>query len=344
MDEYPLRINSPSPSLSLSFRRGAKTKRWYDVDLIPTKTFAPIEDSGHPVCIALDNTTSEYLVSACQSNVSIFKVDRPPDDGSVPPVLFTEFTSPPNDSVVDVSWFPYDNGLIISSSHTGKVRLWESAFLRTIDTIDLKENVYCHTMSKRLSTRHSSLAVAREHGVSLLDVFTGTAMQTLSTGRIRPRSLLWDEYNEFCLFGGLEDGSILQWDIRRPTAQVVIPPGRGKCAVNQLNLMGADVLVYTTEDGFLNSARSRNGELVWRSELEFECCAGFKAAIIDDTSFPMIVLPFAENVIAFNLDDGTQAWTKPCLGFEADSIVYNPNRSELYVLQGSTSVVHGFCI
>jgi hypothetical protein len=199
-------------------------------------------------------------------------------------------------------------------------------------------------MSHRLSTQHSSLAVAREHGVSLLDVFTGTAMQTLPTERIKPTALLWDDHNEFCLFGGLEDGSILQWDIRRPVAKVVMPPGRGKCAVNQLNLMGADILVYTTEDGFLSSVRFRNGELFWRSELEFECCAGFKAAVVDDTSFPMIILPFAENVVAFNLDDGAQAWTKPCLGFEADSILYNFNRSELYILQGSTSIVHGFCI
>lgn len=233
-------------------------------------------------------------------------------------------------AIAEVSWLPNDNGLIITSHKQGKVHLWESQSLQIVDTINLNCELQGHAMSPSLSIMHSNLAISSVDSIALVDLRTGSALHTLSTTQSKPTTLVWDSMNEFCLYGGLDNGGILKWDIRKPQGKplfVKMPIKDRVSGIVQLDLLGQDFLMSVSRDGFICMIRPGSKEIIWQSELEFTCLDNFKATLVQDTVDSLVLLPFFDTIIAYNLYDGCKEWQKPCLGFRADGLLYNHERS-----------------
>lgn len=291
------------------------------------------------------------MASASISEVCIFQLHQTVEDASsgTYAALTASVEQRHRQELVDLSWLPNDNGILISSHLHGKVHLWETLLLRIVETIELGYEIHCHAMSPSLNITHSNLAIARQNGVTLVDLVTGSAIHTIPSKEAHPRSLLWDSHNEFNLYGGLDDGSIMCWDIRRPSGNPrsvlsLNRPTQG--SIIQLSSIGPELITAVSSEGFLLAVRASASEpdMLWCSELAVYCMEGFRAAIVEDTQAPLMILPSSDCIFAYDLSDGSELWTKPCLGFQTDALIYNSCRSELYSYSYNAEKIQAFSI
>lgn len=233
--------------------------------------------------------------------------------------------------IVDVSWLPEDNGLIISSHQGGLIHLWESGSLSIIDTIRLACKINGHALSSPSGVSPSAMAVAHDKGVVLVDLRAGSAVQTFAMDGQRPISLTWSPQSVFSLYSGCLDGSIQRLDIRKPRGSLmqVLTPSASVTDSGYpffLDWIGPDSMVGVHGSGFAFLLSPSAQEIIWRSDLGFYCLEGFRGALVDETVHQMLVMPGTDCISALNLQDGSEMWRKPCLGFTSDALLYNPVR------------------
>ena len=122
--------------------------------------------------------------------------------------------------ISEVSWWPFDNGLFVTSSFDGKVKVWDSNATDEgeVYAFDLDHRIYSFDISPTGS--HSLVATATEHpSIRLLDMRTTSSSHTLKghkSGSVL--SVKWSPTQPHLLASGGSDGSIRLWDIRRSDA------------------------------------------------------------------------------------------------------------------------------
>lgn len=283
------------------------------------------------------------LVAASRTAVGLFSLQASDDrSAGLQPVLQHEMPVGLQQPLVDFSWLPGDNGLMISSHGNGLVHLWESGSLSIIDTIRLPYQINGHDLSTAAGASQPSLAVAHDTGVVVVDLRAGAAVQTFSfkEGK-RPICVSWDPWNAFDLYSGCLDSSIHKLDIRKPRGcllQVHCPSGPVSNADYPffLDWVGPDAMVAIHGSGFAFRLSPSSQEVVWRSDLGYFCMEGFQGALVDDTVNPMLILPGSDCISALDLHDGSELWQKACLGFTSDAVLYNPDR----LVRFSRPVIH----
>lgn len=119
-----------------------------------------------------------------------------------------------------VKWWPFDNGMFISSSFDRTVKVWDSNATAEgeVYKFDLDHRVYSFDISPTGS--HSLIAPATEHPlVRLLDLRTTSSAHTLTGHKVGSvLSTKWSPTEPHLLATGGSDGSVLMWDIRRSNA------------------------------------------------------------------------------------------------------------------------------
>ena len=248
-------------------------------------------------------------------------------------------------ALVDVSWLPSDNGLLISTYESGQVCLWDTSTLTVADTLHIRHGIYAHAVSLLNSV---NLAVSGERTVTIIDLRSSASIQRLSPNRdslqAKAHSLLWDPHNEPILYGGFGDERVCKWDIRRPDKVQLLcempNSGHGKNVVTMRSL-GCGYICYMTKDGILSLINKTDGQTIHRTEMEFTCHEGYKMEVIEQTSDSLVILPSYDRLKAFNLKYGMEEWTKELFEIpDVDQVIYNHHHLELYLLPRDQATVY----
>jgi len=238
-------------------------------------------------------------------------------------------------ALVDVSWLPSDNGLLISTYELGQICLWDTSALTVADTLYMRHGIYAHAISPLNSV---NLAVSGERAVTIVDLRSTASVQTLlnRNSQSKAHSLLWDAHNEFVLYGGFIDECVCKWDIRRPDkarSLCEMPSGGHATNVVSMRSVGCEYVCFMTKGGSFSLIDKADGQIIHRTEMEFTCHEGYKIEITEQTSDPLAILPSYDRLRAFNLKSGTEEWTKELFDIpDVDQAIYNHNRLELYLL------------
>lgn len=124
--------------------------------------------------------------------------------------------------VSGVSWWPFDNGLFVTSSFDGTVKVWDSNATEDgeVYAFELENRVYSFDISPTGS--HSLVATATQHPlIRLLDLRSTSSSHTLKGHKFGSvQSVKWSPTQAHLLASGGSDGSVRLWDIRRSDACV----------------------------------------------------------------------------------------------------------------------------
>lgn len=121
-----------------------------------------------------------------------------------------------------VSWWPFDNGMFVTSSFDGTVKVWDSNATSEgeVYSFDLDHRVYSFDISSTGS--HSLLATAtQDPTIRLLDLRIASSSHTLKGHKFGSvQTVSWSPTHAHLLASGGSDGSVRLWDIRRGDACV----------------------------------------------------------------------------------------------------------------------------
>lgn len=116
--------------------------------------------------------------------------------------------------ITNVKWWPFDNGMFLSSSYDGLIKVWDSNSLENVFNFNLDNQVNCFDINP---TGHNSLIVAGSNSshIRLLDLKTTSSVHSLSGHEGSILSCKWNPNDCNILATGSSSGEVRIWDIRR---------------------------------------------------------------------------------------------------------------------------------
>uniref|UniRef100_A0A3P8WL11 Excision repair cross-complementation group 8 n=1 Tax=Cynoglossus semilaevis TaxID=244447 RepID=A0A3P8WL11_CYNSE len=159
-------------------------------------------------------------------------------------------------SVETVQWYPYDTGMIVSSSFDKTMKVWDTETLKPAEVFEFEGNVYSHHLSP-IARKHSLIAVGTKYPkIQLCDLKSGSRTHVLqgcwsrlsrlyrhihpyycintiseqlvnkqwcmlSVGhRAEVLSVRWSPRYEHILATASADSKVKVWDVRRATGSL----------------------------------------------------------------------------------------------------------------------------
>lgn len=268
------------------------------------------------------------LASASPAYLSVFALAPSAEPGEIRALHASELRC--RAPAADLSWLPGDNGIIVSTHTNGTVQVWDTSRLEVAHTVAVPAAARCHAVSPAQTMLRASVAVGSAHGLRLVDLRTGSALQA-GAGREQATALLWDILDEFQLYGGGASGALCRWDVRRLDRVVAVgTPVRQHAAdaVVQLAWLGSGHVVAVQSSGFLSAITLASGEVLWRTDLGVECLDGFRAALVEDTPATLVLVPGGEEVRAYDSTSGELLFARAfCGDVCADALTHNEDLS-----------------
>lgn len=177
--------------------------------------------------LSIENVDFRYLLSGgadgsiriydLQSKGKIVDAEREP----LAPVTAVPQEYGHKFGVSSIHWWPFDNGLFVSSSFDGSVKVWDP------NTLEVGEEAYSFDLGSKIYNisissvgEHSLVATAADHPfIRLLDLRTTSSSHTLvargSRSATKNMSVKWSPKDSHILASGGSDGSVRIWDIRQ---------------------------------------------------------------------------------------------------------------------------------
>lgn len=194
------------------FEQLATESLYYDISPLEYPRF-PLKKKVSPInCLDFDKTESRFLLSGgSDATIKVWKVGtrRATTVGSI-----TKATGGHSFGITGVQWWPFDQGMFLSSSYDTTVRVWDSNTLEEAFMFELGSKVNCFDISP--TGEHSLIATGAESThIRVLDLRTTSAAHTLSGHNGTILSCKWSPVNPYMLATGSSEGEVRLWDIRK---------------------------------------------------------------------------------------------------------------------------------
>ncbi|KAI8979634.1 excision repair cross-complementing rodent repair deficiency, complementation group 8-like protein [Mycotypha africana] len=199
----------------LQLKRAEITKRAYNLELSKTKELALFQRGGVSA-LQVDCTEQKYLLTGGgDGKVHVFDLDfQNRENKRNEPIGSCERGDRHKYAVTSVSWYPFDTGIFITSSHDTTIKVWDTNTMKPEYEFALESRVNCQAISPIAS--HCLVAsAAAEPRVRLCDLNNGAFTHTLTGHSGSVLSCTWSTTQEFILYSGGDDRTIRVWDIRR---------------------------------------------------------------------------------------------------------------------------------
>ncbi|RXG58002.1 DNA excision repair protein ERCC-8 [Armadillidium vulgare] len=249
------------------------------------------------------------------------------------------------EQITCVQWYPYDAGLVLSSSYSDrKLKIWDPNLLTLADEFHLPSTVTHHHMSS-VASGHSLIATALHSGeVVLCDLRTGSASHSLRSKKrsFKPASFVqWSNHDQNILASGGDDNQVRIWDVRFAKACTKI--------LNETNSdFGCICALSFSYDGLWLvslSSQHKNSVSLWdtktfkRSKVNIKLATDYSSQPyrIDITRnlYPdCLYIPSCNSIRAYNLFNGSLVNTIKCHDRGVKGVIYNPLSSDLYAFGG----------
>lgn len=119
-----------------------------------------------------------------------------------------------------IQWWPFDNGMFMSSSFDGTLKVWDTDSLSEAYNFNMDTRVYSFDICS-VPGSSALVATACDHPfIRLIDLRSTSSAHTLTGHSGKVICTKWSPINEHILASGGTDGSLRLWDIRQSRACV----------------------------------------------------------------------------------------------------------------------------
>lgn len=116
--------------------------------------------------------------------------------------------------VTDVKWWPFDNGMFLSSSYDMNLKIWDTNLMEEAFSFFLDSKVNCFDVSS--TGEHSLIATGTDSAhVRILDLKTTSSVHSLTGHNGSIIGTKWSPNDPNVLASGSSEGEVRIWDIRR---------------------------------------------------------------------------------------------------------------------------------
>jgi DNA excision repair protein ERCC-8 len=228
-------------------------------------------------------------------------------------------------SISQLSWYPLDTGLFVSSALDGTVKVWDTNTLAAVAQFSGFGHVYGHS----LTTTPAGCLIAVAHKapeVVLCDVRTGARTHSLCGHKRSVLTAQWWPINEHVLVTGSVDNRVLFWDVRRASACLLAldylgndPGSRGSSSALPTAHKGAvNGLLFSSDGSWLVSTGTDERIRVWDAHSGRNTLTHFRhvsnksqvrmeMALFEQGPIPLLFHPNRQDIGVYQLEDGHQA-------------------------------------
>jgi DNA excision repair protein ERCC-8 len=123
--------------------------------------------------------------------------------------------------VSTIEWWPLDNGMFVTSSFDGTIKIWDTNTLTYAYSFEMG-NSRLYAMDVSPTSQHSLVACGGDiSGVRLLDLRSTAAAHTLHGHNGSVLTIKWSPVNENIVCTGGTDGTARIWDIRQSSGCLI---------------------------------------------------------------------------------------------------------------------------
>ncbi|ELU06884.1 hypothetical protein CAPTEDRAFT_147072 [Capitella teleta] len=238
----------------LALQTAQSSRRAYSLEISKDFDVQKIHTSGI-TSLDVDSTENRYLLSG--SADGIVCVHDMENHNDVPkaeyPCVSTIGRSNRyrhKHSVETVKWYPFDNGMFLTSGTDKVLKVWDANVLKTADEFAFSGVVYSHDMSSLASSRCLVAVSTQSSQIKLIDLKTGSATHSLRGHTKAVYSVQWSSRDEHILASGSADSRVLMWDVRMAKGSLfILDQHNGETASN------ASSGINTAHDGKVNAIR-----------------------------------------------------------------------------------------
>ncbi|KAK9465441.1 WD40-repeat-containing domain protein [Lipomyces arxii] len=226
--------------------RSAQLWRQYSTLVRSEQRYFPSRHSGTVTSLAIDRLDNQFMLSGgSESRIMIWDINsregqrhRYEAVGTILPKRGHKY------GISGISWWPFDNGMFISSSFDETVKIWDTESLEEVYKFEIGARVNAHDISG--IAEHCLVACAADYpDIRLLDLrSSGAAQMLIGHEGATVNALKWSTRDPFMLASGGSDGTVRLWDIRRSNSCLTV--------LNMENIMGRHS--HLGPDSFSSSA------------------------------------------------------------------------------------------
>ncbi|KAI8990322.1 WD40-repeat-containing domain protein [Pilobolus umbonatus] len=310
----------------LKLERAELTRRSYSIELSRTKEIGYTQRGGvHS--IKIEKIDERYLLSGSgDGRIHLFDLEQVSTDRyRYKPIATVSRENRHSYAVTSVSWYPFDNGMFITSSYDSTIKIWDTSSMIPAGEFDLECRVNCQAISP-IATHNLIACAGFEPRVRLCDLNSGAFTHSLMGHSGSVLSCTWSTNQEYILYSGGLDGTVRVWDIRKASSCLMsldqdnkIERGNLLTDTNRAHGKGVNGLTVTKDGMFLVSLgldeKIRlwdtqtglntlvNYGSIWRNRYEF-CLEPSVSSL--DVWPPLLYVPSDDRqVLLFSLFEGT---------------------------------------
>lgn len=247
-------------------------------------------------------------------------------------------------SVECVQWYPFDNGLFITSGMDKKLKVWDANYVKPVEEIRLEGRIFQHHMSS-VGSKQCLVAVASSaNEIILVDLKTGAHSHELRGHTSSVLTCRWSPREEYILATGSCDNKVILWDVRS-----------SKCLLKTLSKYNSKLplryniahdgyvsgLCFTSDGLYLLSYGTDNRLQLWdaytgeNERVNYGCipiktkkCTQFAVSVNTEPTY--VYVPSEGNVFVFELHSGLKVDTLLGHYNSVNGCIYHSYHQEIY--------------